>query len=288
MSNTDININIIDRIKEIFILYIIILYHYKILDIDKIIDIIFGFYKINFNIIDNRVFFIKINNYLLTNNNENNDFFKLSKYMTFIHVISKINEDIIQFIKLINNCKVYKSQNRQIKLDDYDILNGDLYHNNTIFTCLKDEIEFIKKYIESYEFFGKKNNFFTFGFIDAKTEDQETHKIEIINRIIMIKKKLGEKLLYFILYKKDRKKTQKMDYIDIYEDDYLYKLKYMEILQYSYKLFNELNDILTSYLKDFEFCKYLKAIIISFINDHKDKITQKLHEKLIKKYVILE
>lgn len=285
MSNTDINIDILDKIKDIFIIYIIVLYNTGILKIDNSIDIIFGFYKINFNIIENKFFFIKINNYLLSNNKENNDFLKLSKYMTFIYVVSKINKDIIQLIKNINNCKLYKSQNRKINLYELDIFNGELYQNNTIFTCLKNELEFIKKYIESYEFFGKKNNLFTFGFLKSTEKNQNLHKNELIERIDLLFKQLGYKLINFILNKKNRNKD-KSDYLEILDIEYLQNLEYKEILKYFYKLFNEINNNLDSFLKDFEFCKYLKVILITFVDDHVDKISIKLHEKLIKKYVI--
>jgi hypothetical protein len=53
-------------------------------------------------------------------------------------------------------------------------------------TQVKNELEFIKKYIESYEFFGKKNNLFTFGFLKSSEKNQNLHKNEIIERIDLL------------------------------------------------------------------------------------------------------
>ena len=287
MSLINNNLDIIDKIKEIFVIYILFLYKLEILNIDNVIDIFFGFFKINFNIFEDNQFFLKIINYLLLCNKENKDFLKLSKYITFIYVITIINKVKLDFINLLNNSQLFKNQKKKINLNENDIFNGDLYNNSVIFSNLKSEIEYLKKYVESYEFFGKKNNLFTFGFINACKEYQEIHKNEILNRIILIKNKLGLKLLHFLLHKKNRKEKTIIK-IDIYDEEDLRSIDYKELLKYSYKLFNTLNDNLDGYLKDFEFCKYLLAIMISFKEDHIDKITIKLHEKLLKKYVFLD
>ncbi len=273
------------HIKHIFIIYIITLLKMNIITINTCIYIFFLFYKNNFNLLDDGHFFIKImNNYLI----EQKEISKLTKYLTFIYVISTLNSIKLNFINLLNKSKLYKMQKKKLIISEEEIYSDNLHIVLDTFNKTNDEILYLNKYIKSYEFISEKPNIFKLTLIKPKNIFKPDLKFEIINRIELLKENLGISLLEFILKKKDRKKDKNnIEYLELYDYEYLSTMSYDEILKYSFKLFYEIDNNLIAYSKDFEFLKYLKLIIINYFENFDDKISIKLFEKLLKKYIVL-
>ena len=263
------------HIKHIFIIYIITLLKMEFITINTSIYIFFLFYNKNFNLLDDNSFFIKlINNYLI----EKKEISKLTKYLTFIYVISTLNNINLNFITLLNKSNLYKNQKKIINILEEDIYSDNIQLALNTYNITSTELNYLIKYIKSYEFITDKPNNFTLTLVKPKDIFKPELKLEIINRIELLKENFGINLLNFIIQKKDRKKEKiKENYLEIYELD--------DLTRNSYKLFYEINTNLEGYLKDFEFLKYLKLIIINYFEKFEDKISVKLFEKLLKKYI---
>ena len=93
---------------------------------------------------------------------------------------------------------------------------------------------------------------------------------------------LSVRFINFILNKEDRKKKNK---IYLYDKDYLEMMSYDELIKYIFVLFSEIHQNIDNYLRDIEFNKYLKIIIICYIDENNDKISLKFHQKILKKYI---
>ena len=102
---------------------------------------------------------------------------------------------------------------------------------------------------------------------------------------------IGYKLLIFILNKKNRKKKE-LNSIDNLELEIvtfndLYNMEYNKLIKYCFLLFMKIDKNIDTFIQDFEFVKYLKIIVINYIDNNEDKITHKFHDKLLKKYVLI-
>jgi len=268
-------INIILKIKEIFLLYIIILINFNILTEYDALIIIYDFNLINFSLLENKTFFEQIK--IITDNN------MLTKYLDFFYVIYQMNSYYINLTNLINNTKLFAINKRKIIIEqsEYFVLNNESIINN--YNIINNEIEFLLNYINSYEI--NKNNYdFLFSFKSENINNKDVHKYEVINRIILIYNMLGTKLIEFILNKPNRKKVSNTK-INIISIEQLRDLKYDELIKYTYIFFDTIEQNLKHFLKDFEFTKYLKIIMCTFFESKQDNITNKLHEKIVKKYI---
>jgi hypothetical protein len=287
-SIPELNINIyIDKIKQIFLIYIIILIKLEILKINESIKIIYLFYKNNINLVSDKEFFISIFNTIQNLNEENLNIF--CKYLTFVFIMGTIDNYNKQFLKLINESKLFKDTQKEIDVDN--LQSNNLYHITDDFNNIKDELSEIKKYISSFEILNNKNNFLK-QFLFVKNDSiKNFHKEEIINRLELLCNMIGYKLLIFILNKKNRKKKE-LNSIDNLELEIvtfndLYNMEYNKLIKYCFLLFMKIDKNIDTFIQDFEFVKYLKIIVINYIDNNEDKITHKFHDKLLKKYVLI-
>lgn len=286
-SNPEVNINIFDKIKQIFLIYIIILVKLEVLKINESIKIIYLFYKNNINLLSDKDFFINIFN--IISNIKNGDLNVFLKYLTFFYIIGTIDNYNLEFLKLINKSKLYKKTEKEIDTDN--LSSNQLYTITYDFNNIKNELIEIKNYLYSFEILNNKNNFLK-QFLFVKNDSlKKIHKEEIITRLELLYEMIGHKLLLFILDKKNRKKKElksvddiKVELVTYYDTE---MMEYTKLIKYSFLLFMKIDKNIDSFIQDFEFIKYLKIILINYIVSGNDKITSKFHEKLMKKYVLL-
>lgn len=90
--------DLFDKIKKIFLIYIIILLKFEIVKINESIKIIYFFYKNNINLLSDNKFFINILDTIKNCNNTDLNIF--SKYLTFLFIIGFIDEYNNEFLIL--------------------------------------------------------------------------------------------------------------------------------------------------------------------------------------------
>jgi hypothetical protein len=286
LPELDINI-FIDKIKQIFLIYIIILVKLDILKINESIKIIYLFYKNDINLLSDIHFYKNV--YYTIKNLNDNDLNIFSKYLTFLYIIANIDDYNMKFLKLLNESKLFKDTKKEI--DTKNLISNKLYQITYDFNNIKDELCDLKKYIDSFEIHNNKNNFVK-QFLFIKNDlIKKIHKDEIIGRLELLCDMIGYKLLLFILNKKNRKKKE-LNSIDNLELEFvtlsdLYNMEYNKVIKYCFLLFMKIDKNIDSFIQDFEFVKYLKIIVINYIVNGEDKITHKFHEKILKKYVFI-
>jgi hypothetical protein len=286
-SIPEVNINIFDKIKQIFLIYIIILVKLEVLKINESIKIIYLLYKNNINLLTDKDFFINIVNTISNIKNEDLNIFL--KYLTFFYIIGTIDNYNLKFLKLINKSELYKKTEKEIDTDN--LVSNQLYTITDNFNNINNELIEIKNYLYSFEILNNKNNFLK-QFLFVKDDSlKKLHKEEIISRLELLCNMFGKKLLLFILNKKNRKKKEvkSIDNIQVELVTYydLEIMEYTKIIKYSFLLFMKIDKNIDSFKQDFEFIKYLKIILINYIVSGNDKITSRFHEKIMKKYVLL-
>ncbi len=265
--------DIYDKIKQIFLIYIIILTKLEILKVNISVKLVYFFYKNNINLVSDRVFFINIINTI--KNIDNNNYLNiLLKYLTFIFIIGSIDNYNIKLSTLINQSKLFKNKTTDDNSDS-DIIN---------------KLIDIKNYLDCFEIVNDRNKFFKQIIASNKNDSlKKIYKEELINRVKTLCDILGNRLLMFILNKKNRKKKELITDFDleiIFFND-LYSMDDNQTFDYCLLLFIKASKNIDSFIQDFEFIKYLKIIINNYIKDSNDLITPNFHEKLIKKYVLI-
>ncbi len=269
----DITACIIEKIKEIFVIYILIQLHLDIINEDDAIIFFYKFTEKKYNLIINSQQFNSIIEYLKLTK-----FDKLIKYITFIFVISILEEESDKIINYCNKSNLYKVNKKKIEI--YEETNNSNIINK--YNNINNEIDYIKNYLLSFEF-NKKKGIFLSGIYCANSLDiKNINKNELIDRIKLLYLQLGKSFVFFIANKKDRKNPN--SYFDILEESYLEEMQYEELVKYCIIFFDKINKNLENMKKDFEFCKYLKIIYLNFVETKTDKITDKLYKKLLKKY----
>lgn len=269
--------DIYDKIKQIFLIYIIILTKLEILKVNMSVKIVYFFYKNNINLVSDKNFFINILNTIKVINN--NDLTIFSKYLTFIFIIGYIDEYNIKLFRLINQSKLFKNTNNKLDLDQITADYSDIINK------LID----IKNYLNTFEILNDRNKFFRQITNNKNDSLKKIYKEELLNRVKILCDILGNRLLMFIINKKNRKKKELISDYDleiIFFND-LYSMDDNETIDYCFLLFIKVSKNIDSFIKDFEFIKYLKIIIGNYVKDPTDLITPNFHEKLIKKYVLI-
>jgi len=266
--------NIIFKIKEIFIIYIIILLNLKIITEHESIKIYYGFYKSNFNLFIDKNYLFQILQIL-----KSIKYNILLKYICFIYIIAKIDTEYYEIINLYNKSKIGKAQ--LIKITHDNIINCKIDQTNDIYNELDFIFDNLKDYLVSFD----RSSIFKYFLMSKNEYIKNIHKHELINRLEQVKKIVGDKLLYLLVNKKNRKYTYQQDII-IHNKEYLIMMTYNELYYYSQSIFNKINENIKDYLKDIEFVKYLKIIVLCYLDDYNDKTSKKFYEKLVKKYII--
>lgn len=265
--------DITDKLKEIFIIYIIVLLHLEIINEHDAVKIYYGFYKSEFNLFTDKNFLVQISKILKAMK-----YNILVKYINFIYIIGLLDNKYYEIIKLYNKSKLSKENKVEITYNDIILCN--VSNSYDIYEVSEYIFDNIITYLESFD---RSSNFKYFLFTKDNTN---IHKTELISRLQLLNKIIGEHLLYLLVNKQNRKYTYHTNIL-IHTKESADMLTYSELYYYSQSIINKIKENIEDYNKDIEFLKYLKIIVLCYIDDYVDKTTQKFYEKLVKKYIMI-